>query len=219
MRLKKVSVLLATYNGEKFLDQQIKSIFEQTYSNVKVIVRDDLSADGTLIKLKKWSLSCNNFVYYCNTENLGPADNFFSLLSDASINSDYFAFSDQDDIWHPDKLQRAVEKLDSIDPEVPTLYFSAVAYTDEDSKVIGLSALNRGLSFGNALIENVITGCTIVINKSAKDLILKNKPKNPVMHDAWLYLLMSCFGKIIYDEKPSVLYRQHSNNYFGFVTK
>lgn len=212
---KKVSVLLATYNGEKYLDQQIESLFEQTYSKFDIIARDDFSTDSTLIRLKVASRSKKDFNVYGNSENIGPVNNFFLLLSDAPSDSHYYAFSDQDDVWLPEKLSRAINKLEMTDPEIPCLYCSALAYTNNAAEILGYSNVSKNLSFENALVENVITGCTIVINKSARDLVLKNIPKNALMHDAWLYLLISSFGEIIYDKTPSVLYRQHANNYFG----
>jgi len=214
---KLVNVLLATYNGENFLEEQLNSIYNQSYQCISLLVRDDGSIDNTLSILereqKKGLLSL-----MASNENLGPANNFFFLLKNSDPNARYFSFSDQDDIWKTDKIERAIKKLESYEEELPVIYCSAVEYANSFGQVIKISNKPSKLTFGNALVENVITGSTIVMNKSARDLIIKHIPEKCIMHDAWCYLVMTCFGMVIYDEVSGLIYRQHDRNVFGAAT-
>ncbi len=209
-----INILIATYNGAKYLPEQLDSIYRQCHAHFSIIVRDDCSSDETIQILNKEAKRSNLVVLY-GQRNLGPAKNFFTLLEKADPEADYFAFCDQDDIWLEDKLQRAVMKLAKADMGLPLLYCGPVIYATEACVPIRQSSIPNSIDFGNALIENVITGCTIVMNKSARNLIINNTPENCLMHDSWCYLVISCFGSILYDSQPKILYRQHSKNYFG----
>jgi hypothetical protein len=139
-------------------------------------------------------------------------------LKNSNRQASYFSFCDQDDIWYLDKIERAIKALDKIEENSPALYCSAVEYVDDSGGYIKKSESPRKLSFENALVENVITGCTIVLNKRAKELILTRIPDKCIMHDSWCYLVLTCFGQIIFDDEVSLKYRQHSNNVFGAAT-
>jgi glycosyltransferase involved in cell wall biosynthesis len=212
-----VNVLLATYNGESFLKEQLYSIYKQSYKPVKILVRDDCSVDGTmniLYEEQKEGLLSLLATY----KNLGPANNFFTLLKHSNPDAKYFSFSDQDDIWNVDKLERAIKKIENIDDKIPVIYCSSVDYVNESGQLIKTSKFPHVLSFGNALVENVMTGCTMVMNKSARDLIATHIPEKCIMHDSWSYLVASCFGRVIYDQVPGLKYRQHNRNVFGVAT-
>jgi hypothetical protein len=121
---------------------------------------------------------------------------------------------DQDDVWLPDKLSRAVELL-SPDTAVPHMYCSTVQYVDRDLKDLGLSYALRRPSFGNAVVENIATGCTVVMNRPLLELVNSAPPSRALVHDWWLYLVATAFGQVTFDERSWILYRQHGGNAIG----
>jgi len=217
MTEKRVQVLLSTYNGERYLKPLLESLASQEYKNIEILVRDDGSSDGTVRLLEEYALRRKK-VKLVKGENLGVIRSFFELLRLSSPDVDYLAFCDQDDVWEKDKISRAVGFLNSLPKELPLMYCSRVFIADEQLNVVGISRIpRRGPSFRNALVENIAPGCTMVVNKVARDLILLETPnfENIRMHDWWVYLVVSAFGKVLYDEKPTILYRQHSANVVG----
>ncbi len=210
---KYVNILMSTYNGEDFILEQLNSLYSQTYPFIRIYVRDDGSSDSTY-KILSDEQSKGRIILFPQGDNLGPANSFFKLL-DSSENADFFAFCDQDDLWNVDKVERAVATIREIAEDEPAMYFSSVECVDEKNKLIKLIAPSKDIGFGNALVENIAIGCTMVLNKSARVLIAKDPPSNCLMHDSWCYLVVSCFGIVLYDPLPSMRYRQHSNNVFG----
>lgn len=217
MRKGLVQVLLSTYNGQKYLKEQVDSLLQQDYPEVSVLVRDDGSSDGTLCVLEDyWNLQC---VQVLRGENIGVTSSFFALLNLSSPHAQYIAFSDQDDVWQGDKHSRAVNMLSPYGNSLPVMYCSRVTLVDESLNMLGYSEIpTRELTFANALVQNVATGCTIVINKAARDLLLKGIPKSALVHDWWIYLVIAAFGKVMYDEESRILYRQHESNAIGEAT-
>lgn len=214
---KKISILLSTYNGETYLADQLESLYQQSHKNTKIFVRDDGSQDGTANILQKEASSRRLHLIHSD-KNLGPAASFFALLANAE-KADYYAFCDQDDIWETDKLERAISKLSLCSTDIPVMYFTRLSFVNADNQFIKLSPIPQNpIGFGNALVENIATGCTVVINEAARDLLSRNLPEKCVMHDSWIYLVVSCFGQIIYDDYPSIRYRQHANNAIGTAT-
>lgn len=211
MKMKKVQVLMSTYNGQTYLKKQIESILEQTYPNIELLVRDDGSSDHTIDILRDYEERYENIkVIY--GKNIGVNGSFFYLL--AQSNSDYLAFSDQDDIWLPEKIQNAVEKLDYY--TVPALYAGNKILIDQNDSIIKENNKKKKKpSFSNALIENICTGCTIVMNKKLADNLKIYIPKQAILHDWWCYLVASYLGIVVYDEQAYILYRQHGNNIIG----
>lgn len=219
MTYSKVAVLLSTYNGDKYLDEYLHSLSEQEWLDITLIVRDDGSSDKTLQILKRnQEISNFNFLILPSDGNLGPAQSFFRLLDGAGDGFDYYAFSDQDDVWLPDKISRAVNKLEPVSKNVPALYCSRLEYVDEDLNHLQWSRIPQCIGFGNAIVENIAIGCTIAINKPARELILSRIPLKCLMHDWWCYLIVSCFGQIVFDDYPSIKYRLHSSNSIGAAT-
>jgi len=212
-----VQILLATYNGVKYLGEQLKSIDCQTVPVARVTIRDDESTDGTQSFLQEWAVGRSN-VRLFRGPRLGVTNNFFALLKDSEKACRYCAFCDQDDVWLPSKIERAVAHLSQYSPDGPLMYCSRLEYVDEDLHHLGYSRLPRRLDFANALVENVCTGCTIVLNRRAADLICERLPGRALLHDWWCYLVISTLGKVIFDETPTVRYRQHSNNQVGAAT-
>lgn len=215
MILPEITILLSTYNGSRFLQQQLDSLYQQTYPNTKILVRDDGSIDNTLeLLLTEQNKGCIELLP--EHHNLGPGLSFFQLFQHATLTeTDYIAFCDQDDVWLPDKLSIAAKALAQFDSHFPVMYCSRVEIVDESLKFIRLSDQPKKLGFGNALFENVVTGCTIVLNRPAIDLIGSRLPKNMQVHDWWCYIVMSCFGEIIFDSEATIKYRQHSHNTIG----
>ncbi|MEY8197768.1 MAG: glycosyltransferase family 2 protein, partial [Colwellia sp.] len=212
--MNKINVLLSHYNGSKFLRQQLQSIFNQNNVEVTLNIRDDGSTDSLSLKELN-NLDVEPSINFSRGKNVGVVSSFFQLLADSDSCCEYFSFCDQDDVWVEGKLNRAVNELSKIESKEPAIYFSSVEFVDENLQRLGVSRHPKQLSFNNALVENVAYGCTLVMNKAARNLILKHVPKNATMHDSWVYLVVSAFGRVIYDPAPSVQYRQHGGNVVG----
>jgi len=210
----KVNVLMSTYNGEKYLRVQLESLLAQSYKNIHISVRDDGSTDNTVHILKEYA-SKYPFIRVAYGENLGVIESFFRLLNDTEGDFDYFAFCDQDDIWLSDKIKDAVEEMNKEDCHQPMLYCSRVEFVDEKMNPMGLSRIPRRIGFGNALVENIAIGCTIVINRKTRDMILATKPGRIIMHDWWCYLIVSALGKVFHGKTVNIKYRQHAGNVIG----
>lgn len=213
--MKQVQVLLSSYNGEKYIKEQIDSILAQKDVAVQLLVRDDGSTDKTAEILKICEEAHDNIrVLY--RENLGVIKSFFDLMEEAG-EAEYIAFADQDDVWLPGKLFRAVSTLEEQKTEAPMVYCSARQLVDEQLNPLpeGIRYSNVIPDFGNALVENMCTGCTCVINKEMLRLLKGRTPDFTVMHDFWIYLVGTCFGEVIYDTESYILYRQHGGNELG----
>lgn len=213
--MKEVQVLLSSYNGEKYIRKQLDSILAQENVAVKLFVRDDGSTDKTVEILKAYE-EANDNIRVLYGENLGVIHSFFALIEEAE-EAEFTAFADQDDVWLPEKLFRAVSALEEQKSELPLVYCSAKQLVDEQ-----LQPLRSGIcygtvtpDFGNALVENMCTGCTCVINREMLQLLKGRTPDFTVMHDFWIYLVGSCFGRVLYDKESYILYRQHSGNELG----
>jgi len=210
----KVCVLLSTYNGERYLQEQIASVRAQEGVKVCLIVRDDGSTDSTAVLLSRFQNE-NQLKLIPGGINLGPAMSFLKLLEAAPNDCQFFAFCDQDDVWKTNKLANATTVLAPFGDELPAMYCSRLEVVDSSLRFLGLSRVPKRMEFANAMVENVATGCTIVLNQRARSLIVSNLPDQCDMHDWWIYLVISCFGKVIYDPAPSVHYRQHVGNTVG----
>ena len=215
----KVSILLCCYNGEKYLSDQIQSFKDQTHKRLDLWVSDDGSYDQTLSTIKGLLSSWRDCVHNIRTGPLeGFAANFMSLITHQGIDSDYYAYSDQDDIWELDKIKRGISHLEKVPSNIPALYCSRTRLVDADNHDMGFSPLfTKQTSFTNALMQNVGGGNTMMLNRAARDLLTDlNKDLRMVSHDWWAYLVITgCGGRAIYDPHPSVRYRQHENNLVG----
>jgi len=221
--------MLATWNGAKFLGQQLESLDNQTVPQIDLWVSDDGSTDGTLQLLgevqKEWTKGKFEVLHHArvtsnlaNTPTSGANENFRSLILNSAIKGDYFAFCDQDDIWDKDKLERAYNWLSKQPDDQPCLYCTRTRIIDSEENVTGLSPLFRKTpTFSNAVVQNIAAGNTIVLNKTAMEL-LRGATVNSdfVSHDWWSYIVVAAFGgKVKYDHVPSLSYRQHENNLIG----
>jgi len=212
----KVCILLSSYNGADYLAEQLDSLVGQTCTDIDIAVRDDGSTDGSLQILGKYA-DKYPYIHVESGQNIGVSESFMGLLSQANGESRYFAFCDQDDVWYPDKVERAIDKLSGVPPGEPAIYFSRLEYVDRNLEHSGYSRLpHRRFSFRNALVENSASGCTVVLNRTARDMIVARMPSpNSVLHDWWCFLVVSAFGTVIYDDRPGIKYRLHGKNETG----
>ncbi|WP_233696390.1 glycosyltransferase family 2 protein [Paenibacillus profundus] len=216
----KVQILVSTYNGEKYLAEQLDSLLEQTHSHFFITIRDDGSSDSTTAIIYEYVTNYPNKIEALYEKNIGVIASFFELLSGYTHDdTDYVCFCDQDDVWMPDKLERGLCSLSEFSGDIPLMHLTPTLMVDETLQPLNCwpPAPQRGPSFLNALIENIAVGATLMINRPAIDM-MRHKvpcPQNIVMHDWWVYLVVSAFGKVIYDENPSIYYRQHQNNVVG----
>ncbi|MBF6648530.1 glycosyltransferase family 2 protein [Methylobacter sp. BlB1] len=213
--MNEVYVILSTYNGERFLSEQLESILAQQSVSIKLYIRDDGSSDGTRAILASFAQSHAHIeVEY--GDNIGVINSFFALLRKIPPDAEFVAFADQDDIWLPDKLIRAVDRLK--DASEPVMYCSCYKAVDENGDFLWQSLPpEKEISFKNAIVQNITTGCTVVMNGSLLTALKIHQvnTKNLIMHDWWVYLVAVCFGQVIYDREPSMLYRQHGGNVVG----
>lgn len=208
-----VCVLLSTYNGEAFLEAQLESLRAQTDVEVRLHARDDGSTDGTVALLRRHAGTWPSLAGLESAENLGPAKSFLELLRTAP-DADFYAFCDQDDVWLPGKLARAAEALSG--DTGPALYCSNVTCVAEDLSVLGAPRENGDTRLQHLLFENIAYGCTTVMNRAARALIVERLPQQGlVMHDWWCALVVAALGRIHYDPQPQILYRQHGGNSIG----
>lgn len=217
--LPKVAILLCTYHGQRYLAEQLDSFAAQTHSNWEVWASDDGSEDDTHAILdayrQKWP---TGRLSIHSGPGEGFAANFLSLTCKATIEADYYAYSDQDDVWDSDKLDRAVRWLQTIPENIPALYCSRTRLVDAENNEIGLSPLfSKSPSFANALMQNIGGGNTMVFNNSARALLRETEGNTPIVsHDWWAYMVVAgCGGKVFYDAKPTLRYRLHTTNLVG----
>ena len=214
-----IAILLATFNGCRFLPAQIDSILQQSIRSWSIWVSDDGSVDGTLAVLQGYQAAIGgDRLHIFRGPQKGFSRNFLSLVCNPVIEADFFAFADQDDVWLPDKLQHATAVLKSCPEDRPALYCSRTLIIDGFGVRQGQSLLKQVKpSFGNALIQNIASGNTMVFNAAARQLLMKAGPDVDVFaHDWWVYLAVKAVGGIvIFDPVPRVEYRQHGDNQVG----
>ncbi len=212
-----ISIILSTYNGGAYLPALLESLSAQDRSDIMIAIRDDGSSDDTAAIIGSWSEE-NEQVDVQFGPNLGVNHSFFSLLDSVPAETEYVAFCDQDDHWETDKISRAVDLLEERCHGGPAMYCSRLSISDEDLNQISTTRLPRqGPSFRNALVENIATGATMVINREAVDLLTSNEPDldQVVLYDWWIYQVMSAFGTVVFDDQSHILSRQHADNVVG----
>ncbi|MDO9313890.1 MAG: glycosyltransferase family 2 protein [Burkholderiaceae bacterium] len=214
-----VAVLLCSYQGERHLAEQLDSIAAQTHRRWRVWVSDDGSTDGTMAVLERYRSRWGaDRLAVLGGPAAGFAANFRSLTCHANIDADCYAWCDQDDVWEPAKLERALAWLQRVPTDTPAVYGSRTLLTNEANQAIGKSPLfTRPPSFPNALVQSIAGGNTMVFNRAARDLLIQANAEGEAVAPDWLvYLLVSgCGGQILYDPWPSVRYRQHDANLSG----
>lgn len=222
-----ICILMGTCNGQKYLAEQLQSIENQTHKNWRLVLSDDGSTDDTLAIARefqdKWG---NNRLEIRHGSKEGFCKNFLGLACDRSIKADFYAFSDQDDVWMVDKLSTAIAYFKAENnAEIPRVYCGRTQLVDEHLKLLGKSPLFiLPTSFRNALVQSIAGGNTMVFNQGTKELLEKAGLLHVVSHDWWVYqITKGAGGDVYYDPEPTILYRQHdgclvgSNN--GFKAK
>lgn len=214
-----VAILMGTYNGEKYLAEQMQSLSDQTHKNWRLIVSDDGSSDKTVQILEAYQADWGvDKLKIRQGPQKGFAQNFLSLACDPDIKADYYAFCDQDDVWLPQKLNVALEYLSNVrNPETPVVYCGRTAYVRDNLKPYAYSPkFVFPISFRNALVQSIAGGNTMVFNQSAKNLLEKTGMVPTPSHDWWMYQIVTGAGGIVYyDHNAYIFYRQHANALVG----
>ncbi|MBR3152595.1 MAG: glycosyltransferase family 2 protein [Clostridia bacterium] len=222
--MEKIDILLATYNGEKYLREQLDSILNQTYGEFNLIISDDCSNDNTRKILEEYELLDSRIKVYYQEKNLGYVKNFEFLLN--KVESELYMLSDQDDVWIPEKIEETYNYLVS---EKAELVFTDLTVVDENLNVM-YQSFNDLMKYSKKAIKyddyrlqflyNCVTGCTLMTKKKyLVDILPIPNESEYVIHDFWIPLITSFNGKIKYLNKPLIKYRQHGNNQVGAKTK
>lgn len=214
----KIAILMSTYNGERFIKEQIGSINSQDIltegNDIKIYVRDDVSSDNTVKILRNYK----EVILEKGNQNLGPGRSFWKLIHKVE-DADYYAFCDQDDVWFKNKLSTAISKIKAVDDDNrPVLYMSNVCVTDAELNLLPYRVSSTHCTdYKGSLIYPSAPGCTFVFNHNALLLLKKYEmtESNEFIHDWLAHKIISIFGTIIYDNNPSMYYRQHGNNAIG----
>lgn len=214
----KVLVLMSTYNGERFLAEQIESVLKQEGVTVHLLIRDDGSSDRTIPIIEGY-LEKHPNISLIRGENCGCADSFMALVREAAAMDDgydYYAFCDQDDYWEPDKLKEAVRLLSETPHSMSLLYLGAYQMVDAELNRIETRERHPAMNLAGAIVANLATGCTMVFNRELLDIVSSKAPRYMIMHDYWIYLVcLAVGGCVLYDKTPHILYRQHEKNVIG----
>ena len=217
-----IAILLGSYNGSSYIQEQLDSFESQSYQDWILWVSDDGSTDDTSDILKRFAMRIgNNRVHQVDGPKKGFAANFLSLVCNSKLKAGAYAYADQDDIWMADKLERATHFFESLSVDTPALYCSRTQYVNHSNQDIGLSLpYSKPAVFANALIQNIASGNTMVFNNAARNILLNAGPNvNVDLHDWWTYMLITGVGgRVLFDQQPSVRYRQHPNNLWGMNT-
>lgn len=219
-----IDILMATFNGAKFLEEQIRSLLAQTYQDWNLIIRDDESNDGILDIIKKYTSLYPDKIRRLQDQKgrLGPTLSFAALIDNS--NADYIMLCDQDDVWLPAKIAITLEKMLELEknhPGTPLLVFTDLSTTDDSLHITSSSFVTSQIFFPEIIHDpvkllalNIVTGCTIMINKISRDYILPI-PASNIGHDQWIAVNLAHYGNIDFISVPTVLYRQHNDNSVG----
>lgn len=220
----KVCVLMATYNGEKYVLEMLKSIKNQTYSEFVCYIHDDGSTDSTCKIIDEFCKNNRNFIRLKSGTCGGAKNNFLYMLKEIGIQFKYCMFCDQDDVWLPNKIEKSVEaikKLESENPSLAALVYCDMKVVDENLKEIAPSFIKYNalsidkITIDRAVMKGYAAGCSMIINNTLAKASVINDTKNIIMHDWWVMLIASAIGKITYLDEQLSLYRQHGTNTLG----
>lgn len=223
MKKKEIAILLATYNGERFLREQLDSLMSQSYKDWTLYVQDDLSTDATLAIIHEYQKRYGNIVLLQNDKKLKAKNNFASMLQ--QVEADYYFFCDQDDVWLTDKVKHTLQVM--FDCEAANVGLPVIVHTDlkvVDSELTTIAdsfwdytcvSPNKLNSFNKLCVRYLVTGCTMLLNRAVRDISVPI-PENACMHDVWCVLSTVKNGGILKSlDEVTILYRQHSNNVLG----
>lgn len=222
--MKKIVVLMSSYNGSRYIEHQLDSILAQQGVELEIYIRDDGSNDDTLEIINRYQQKYDN-VFCIEGANIGAWRSFLELLKLVDEQADYYAFADQDDEWMEDKLISAVNRLEEAGKKfgssIPLLYCSNKTLCDDKLNPVH-SRISYDMqyvpSLGNALVQNICTGCTAVINQELREILNSATPEKIYMHDWWFYLTAVYFGRVVYDNTSHIKYRLHGKNVHGTQT-
>ncbi len=220
--MKNIDVLMATYNGELYIKEQISSIL-LNFDNCdgyyfRLLISDDASTDNTVSIINNYCDIDKRVILLDSRRKGGVRENFNLLIR--STEADYVFFCDQDDFWLPNKIKIFTEEFKKIDPNVPTLIHSDLCVADDDLSPISLSMfdyqkLNKSPSLKQIITSNSVTGCVMAGNKKIIDLAKQSNINSSIMHDWYLAIIALAFGNLVFIDKSLILYRQHENNQVG----
>ena len=216
-----VLILMGTYNGGSYIAEQLDSIDDQTFQNWKIIISDDGSTDNTLDIIRDFQQRIgSDRCILKQGPSTGFADNFMSLARNPELKANYYFFSDQDDIWLPDKIERSVNLLKATNADRPSLYGSSTLLGDMHGVVYEKSTIYLfPINFRNAIVQCVAGGNSMAFNQALKDIIEQISPVKVVSHDWWMYQLITAIdGYFYYDQEPTLIYRQHPQAVVGTNT-
>ena len=214
----KVLVLLATCNGEKYLRQQLDSIYAQEDVEVSIFATDDGSTDSTIAILEEYKKNHSLTIHHHGEPHEFTYNFIDAIFANKNTSFDYYAFSDQDDVWMKEKLSSAIEMLKKNSKNVYSSNLTIVNENLDGETLMNDDSIQRCNKY-NAVFENVATGCTIVFSKAFLDLLVRYYPKNIYLHDYWVYLLAIYTDNYIYDSRSFIKYRQHGCNQIGDSSK
>lgn len=222
-----IHIMMATYNGEKYIREQLDSIFNQSYHEWKLWINDDGSVDNTLAILQEYKEKYPSKIelLYSEQKGRGAKGNFAFIYENVPA-SEYYAFCDQDDIWENEKLYKLMIRISKENQKYPVLIYHDVQIVDKDKKVIAPSFykytglnINHEKILQQILLYNCVPGCTMLFNHALKDKVA-GVPASCFMHDWWLLLSAVCMeADVIMINKPLAQYRQHGNNDMGVVKR
>lgn len=219
-----IDILLATYNGERYVAEQLDSLLRQTWPDFRVLVRDDGSSDATRDIIKRYVAAYPDRITLCEDHgNLGVISNFAELMRLSS--APYVMFSDQDDVWLPGKVQTSFAAMKRLEQrhgaDIPLLVHTDLCVVNEALEITAPSFLKQahlqtGHTLGRLLIKNNVTGCTTLFNRALLDKALP-MPDSCLMHDWWIALVAAAFGEVVLLPRADILYRQHGRNVAGEI--
>ena len=217
----KVNILMSTYNGQQFLAEQIRSIQEQSYTDWTLFIRDDGSSDNTKEILKDFERQDSriHLIDSDKSDNLGVIKSFHKLVN--HDRADYYFFSDQDDVWLPNKLELSLKEAQNHPADLPLMVYMDLKVVNQDLKIMTESMVKSQSHHANTelvqeLTENTVTGGVAMINHALAEMW--QETDDILMHDWYLALLASAFGNLVFIDQPGELYRQHSDNVLGART-
>ena len=218
-----ILILLASYNGEKFIEEQLNSLLNQSYSNIKVVISDDGSTDSTIEIIEKFKQRDNRIELIHNKKNHGILNNFNNLLNYAKIKTNkYFMFCDQDDVWLENKVELSYKYfLQHEEENKPLLVYTNLELVDSNLNKLNNQIRIEGekIEFKLLLHQNPIYGCTMFFNRNLLVLLEEKIPDKFVHHDFYVTYISCLRGSIKHLDKNLILYRQHGNNNSGDLTK
>ena len=213
--MNRIAILMSTYNGEKYLREQLDSLYNQTITDFDLFIRDDGSVDDTIQIIKSYQERKKNITLIIGDVNLKPAKSFLTLLNQIK-GYQYYAFCDQDDVWHSNKLEKAICSIEKI--KKPALYCSNYQLVDCNLNKLKDNGHFSSTDFYSSIVFSNATGCTMIFNNILKEKLSLYFPNFIVMHDDWCHkVCLAIGGIVIYDNEKTIDYRQHDNNVDGGI--